>query len=55
MRYYYLTLLTVVFDLSKLVIVIAVTVVTVVIVVIVVVMVETAVKFVNSVTVKYLW
>ncbi len=52
MRYYYLTLLTVVFDLSKLVIVIAVTVV---IVVIVVVMVETAVKFVNSVTVEYLW
>jgi len=52
MRYYYLTLLTVVFDLSKLVIVIAVTVVTVVIVV---VMVETAVKFVNSVTVEYLW
>ena len=41
------------FDLSKLVIVIAVTVVTVVIVVIVVVMVETAVKFVNSVTVEY--
>lgn len=40
------------FDLSKLVIVIAVTVV---IVVIVVVMVETAVKFVNSVTVEYLW
>lgn len=49
MRYYYLTLLTVVLDLSKLVIVIAVTVV------IVVVMVEAAVKFVNSVTVEYLW
>lgn len=49
MRYYYLTLLTVVLDLSKLVIVIAVTVV------IVVVMVETAVKFVNSVTVEYSW
>ena len=45
MRYYYLTLLTVVLDLSKLVIVIAVTVV----------IVETAVKFVNSVTVEYLW
>lgn len=48
MRYYYLTLLTVVFDLSKLVIVTVVIAVTVV-------MVETAVKFVNSVTVEYLW
>ena len=48
MRYYYLTLLTVVFDLSKLVIVTVVIAVTVV-------MDETAVKFVNSVTVEYLW
>lgn len=48
MRYYYLTLLTVVFDLSKLVIVTVVIAVTVVIV-------ETAVKFANSVTVEYSW
>lgn len=51
MRYYYLTLLTVVLDLSKLVIVTVV----IVVIVVTVVIVETAVKFVNSVTVEYLW
>lgn len=54
MRYYYLTLLTVVFDLSKLVIV-TVVIVVIVVIVVTVVIVETAVKFVNSVTVEYLW
>ena len=51
MRYYYLTLLTVVLDLSKLVIVTVV----IVVIVVTVVIVETAVKFVNSVTVEYSW
>lgn len=54
MRYYYLTLLTVVLDLSKLVIV-TVVIVVIVVIVVTVVIVETAVKFVNSVTVEYLW
>ena len=41
-------------DLSKLVIV-TVVIVVIVVIVVTVVMVETAVKFLNSVTVEYLW